>query len=144
MHKIPTILLAMTCWTLASAEDRPLIRDVRPLDPASPDIVGQFHQIGLPKYTDIEKQIIDRAQKLQDKHAALFNKVEIGKSVFEYPGLIAMGTLRYAEDNKQPYSLTLGIRPHHSLFADSFNEYLIGFDSKGIVQHKAKVPYSKF
>lgn len=55
MHKFPSILIALVSWSLASAEDRSLIREASPLDPNSQDIVGQFHQIGLPKYTDIEK-----------------------------------------------------------------------------------------
>lgn len=141
MHKIISILIALVSWSLASAQDRPLIRDASPLDPNSPNIVGQFHQIGLPKYTENEKQVIDLAQKLQDEHTALFNEVEIGKSVFEYPGLITKGTLRYTEDNKHPYTLTIGIRPHHELFAGCFGEYQIQLDSKGIVQHKSEVPY---
>jgi hypothetical protein len=114
--------------------------EARPLDPDSPDIISQFHRVGLPKYTDIEKRIIDRAQKVQDEQTAIFNKIVIGNSVFDYPGLMAHGVIRYDQRGQIPYTLTFGIRPHISEFAGSFGEYRIHFDGKGIVQSKSKVP----
>jgi len=139
--RIHTILIAIATLIASPvlhAEER-MVPTERRLDPNSPDIVGQFHQIGLPKNTDIEKQIIDRAQKLQDRHGIAFNKVEIGKSVLEYPGLIAMGAIRHDPRKTVPYTLTIGIRPHLSEFAESFREYLIEFDDKGVVLKKTTV-----
>jgi hypothetical protein len=124
----------------ASADERSVLREVR-LDPASTDIVGQFHQVGYPKYTDVEKQIIDRAQKMQDEHDAMFKRIEVGKSVFDYRGLIALGPIVTDPDGGNSYTLTIGIRPHLVEFSETFGEYQIEIDGKGIVRNKTKVTY---
>ena len=141
IHSILIALAALGTSQIAPAEGPIAATELRPLDPDSPDIVSQFHRIGLPKYTDTEKRIIDRAQKLQHEQTAIFNKIAIGNSVFDYPGLIALGAIRYDQRGQIPYTLTFGIRPHISEFAGSFCEYRIQFDGKGIVQSKSKVPH---
>lgn len=142
IRAIISTLIVLTTLVTLQADDRALLREPRPLDPDSTDVVGQFHQVGYPKYTDIERRVIDRAQKLQDEHTAIFNKIEIGKSVFDYPGLIALGVIRYDQGVRVPYILTVGVRPHLSEFAGSFGEYRVEFDAKGVVQSKSKVRYS--
>ncbi|MES2981863.1 MAG: hypothetical protein V4727_06080 [Verrucomicrobiota bacterium] len=140
IHYILMALAAFGTSQILPAEGQFEATAARPLDPDSPDIIGQFYQVGLPKYTDIEKRIIERAQKLQDEHTAIFNKIAIGNTVFDYPRLIALGVIRYDQQGQIPYTLTFGIRPHITEFAGSFGEYLIQFDAKGIVQSKSKVP----
>jgi hypothetical protein len=103
-------------------------------------VIGKFHRIGYPKYTDVEKQIIDRAQKLQNEQTAAFDEIEIGRSVFDYPGLIAKGAIRFDPRVPSSYVLTFGIRPHLSVFAGAFNELQIEFDGKGVIKSKRKVP----
>ncbi len=140
IHSILIALVALGTSQILPAEGQFPATEARPLDPDSPDIIGQFYQVGLPKHTDIEKRIIDRAKKLQDEHTAIFNKIAIGNTVFDYPGLIALGVIRYDQRGQIPYTLTFGIRPHFSEFAGSFVEYRIQFDAKGIVKDKSKVP----
>lgn len=142
MRWIITTIICMATLTALSADERAILKEMRALDPDSPDIIGQFKQVGPPKHTDIEKKIIARAQKMQDEHTAIFDRIEMGKSVFDYPGLIARGTIRYDLHGRVPYALTIGIRPHIPEFAGSFAEYKIEFDDKGIVQGKSKVSYS--
>ncbi len=72
----------------------------------------------------------------------MYERIELGRSVFDYPGLIALGPIRYDPRGKIPYSLMIGIRPHISEFAETFGEYRIKVDEKGIVQSKSKVKYS--
>lgn len=126
---------------LALSEERPILREAQPLDPKATDIVGEFHKVGLPKYTDIDKQVIARAQKLQVEHKDMYQRVEVGKSLFDYPGLITLGIIHY--DPKAPihYSLTIGVRPHIAEFADAFTEFRITFDNKGIIRNKSEVEY---
>ena len=134
-------LLAILTTSLVIAADEPVAaREARPLDPDSPDVIGQFHRIGYPKYTEVEKRIIDRAQKLQDEQTAVFDEIRIGRSVFDYPGLIARGAIRFDPRAPSSYVLTFGIRPHLSVFAGSFNELQIEFDAKGVIKSKRKVP----
>jgi hypothetical protein len=142
--KIHTILLAIAALIVADVEaqeDRIKAIEARPLDPDAQDIIGEFHRIGLPKYNDVEKRIIDRAQKVQDEQTAIYNRIALGNSVFDYPGLIALGSIQYYQRKQFPYALTFGIRPHISEFAASFCEYRIEFDDKGIVKGKTKVSY---
>ena len=140
MRFLITIVIALNLSALA--EEKPIAPTEIRFDAKSPDIIGQFHQVGHPKYTDVEKQIIARAQKMQDEHAAAYQRIAMGKSVFDYPGLIALGTTNYDPSLKRPYILTIGIRPHLPDFANSFCEYRIEIDEKGIIQSKTKVPYS--
>ena len=141
IHSILIALAALGASHILPVEGQISATEARSLDPDSPDIISRFHRIGLPKYTDIEKRIIDRAQKLQDGQTAIFNEIAIGNSVFYYPGLMALGAIRYEQRGQIPYTLTFGIRPHISEFAGSFGEYRIQFDDKGIVQSKSKVPH---
>ncbi len=134
-----SLLVALITSSILVAQEPRAVREARPLDPNSSDPIGQFHRIGNPKYTAVEKLIINRAQKLQDEHTAVFNKIEIGKSVFEYPGLIARGPINFDARGTASYSLVLGIRPHLAVFAGSFSKYRIQFDDKGIIQSKLKV-----
>ncbi len=94
MQWIGTTAVLLVTSLLVLADERESLKEVH-LDPTSSDIVGQFHQMGFPKYTDVEKRIIGRAQKVQDERTAMYGRIEIGKSVFDYPGLIALGTIRY-------------------------------------------------
>lgn len=126
--------------SLASADDRASLKEPLPPDPEAPDIVAQFHKLGSPKYTLEEQRIIDRARKLQNEHSAMYERVEKGKSVFDYPGLIAHGPVRYDPKESPSYSLVIGIRAHNSVFAGAFREYRIVFDEKGIVRGKSKLP----
>lgn len=141
MPSVKSLSILLACATLALSEESPIIREAQPLDPKATDIVGEFHKVGLPKYTDIEKQVIARAQKLQVEHTAMYQRIEVGKSLFDYPGLIALGTIHHDPKAPIPYSLTIGVRPHISEFSDSFREYRITFDNKGIVQSKSTVEY---
>ena len=134
------ILIFLAISPLLTAQEQLAAKDTRVLDPNSPDIIGQFRQIGLPKHTDVEKQIISRAQKLQEQHAAIFQKIELGKSIFDYPGLISMGAIHHERDAKNPYNLTIGICPHIAEFAESFHEFVIEFDDKGIIRKKTQKP----
>lgn len=140
MRFLCTTIIAMNLSALAA--EKPIAPTEIRFDANSPDIIGQFHQIGLPKYTDVEKQIIARAQTMQEKHTAVYQRIAVGKSVSDYPGLIALGTTNYDPALKRAYILTIGIRPHLPEFANSFCEYHIGIDEKGIIQSKTKVPYS--
>ena len=137
-----TIAVALAASFVAYADERMTAKEARPLDPTASNIVGQFHQVGFPKYTDLERQVIERAQKEQDEQAAIYERVGVGKSVFDYPGLIALGPIRYDPSGPIPYSLTIGIRPHNSEFAKTFGEYRIEIDEKGVIQGKSKVQYS--
>lgn len=128
---------------IASAEERSTLKEAPTLDPNASDILSEFRQVGLPKYTDVEKRIIDRVGKIYDEHTALYERIEKGKSVLEYPGLIALGVIRYDPKEQIPYSLTFGVRPHNAEFAKVFCEYRITFDAKGIVESKAKVAYER-
>lgn len=110
-----------------------------PLDPDSQDIVKELHRIGLPKYTEVEKQIIDRAKKLQDDQTAMYQKITVGSSVFDYPGLLAISKIHYDESHPIPYSLLLGIRPHIPEFSETFKQYSVQFDAKGIIQKKSVI-----
>jgi hypothetical protein len=129
----------LTCGALAFSEEIPLLREARTLDPKATDIVGEFHKVGLPKYTEIEKQVIARAQKLQNEHTAMFERIEMGKSLFDYPRLIALGIIHYDSKGTINYSLTIGIRPHIPEFAEAFSEYRITFDSKGLIRSKSRM-----
>ena len=140
IHSILIVLAALVASHILAAGGPIVATEARPLDPDAPDIIGQFHRVGLPKHTDIEKRIIDRAQKLQNEQTIIFNKIAIGNSVFDYPGLIALGTIRYEQREQISYILTFGIRPHFSEFAGSFCEYRIEFDARGMVKGKSKVP----
>ncbi len=132
-------LVVLSVLHIIPAEGQIEATEARPLNPDALDIIGEFRRVGQPKYTDIEKRIIDRAQKLQDEHTAIFNKIAIGNSVFDYPGLLALGTIRYDEHDQYPYFITLGISPHISEFSDAFRQYSIQFDAKGIVQKKSRI-----
>lgn len=142
LHWNLTIAVFLTCGTLSFSEENPILREARSLDPKASDIVGEFHKVGLPKYTDIDKQVIARAQKLQNEHTTMYGRIEIGKSLFDYPGLVALGKIHYHPKATIPYSLTIGIRPHIPEFADAFCEYRITFDSKGMIQTKTKVEFT--
>ena len=62
------------------------------------------------------------------------------KSVFEYPGLIAKGTVRFDKDTpRNEYSLTLGIKPRFAGENDpekSFTQFLVHFDTEGKITRK--------
>ena len=137
---ILTFLLVLASSLTLVADEAVAVREARPLDPDSPDIVGQFHRVGFPKYTDVEKKIIDRAKMLQDEQAAIFKRVKVGRSVFDYPGLIAMGVIYFDPSAPGSYVLTFGIRPHISVFAGSFSEFQIRFNLKGVIESKRTVP----
>ena len=146
MMNIQYILIAVVALSathILPAEDRITATKARPLDPDSPDIIGQFHLIGQPKYTDNEKRIIDRAQKMQDEHTAIYKKIAVGKSVFDYPGLLALTKIHYEEKNQIPYSLLLGIRPHIPEFSGAFRQYSIQFDATGIIQMKSQIIHAE-
>ena len=141
MRSILFILFLATASFSIADENAQIVRE-RVLQPDSPDLIGQLRQIGFPKYTADEKRILARAHALQSKHDAAFKGVIIGRSVFEFDGLVAMGVMNYHPDQKNPYSLTIGIRPHIDFFSKSFREYRIMIDKKGIVQSKSVVAYT--
>jgi hypothetical protein len=142
LHWNLTTAIFLVFWSIAFSEENPILREARPLDPKATDIVGEFHRVGLPKYTAIDQQVIARAQKLQNEHTAMYERIEISKSLFDYPGLMALGKIHYNPKANIPYSLTIGIRPHIPEFADAFCEYRITFDSKGMIQTKTKLEFT--
>jgi hypothetical protein len=141
MTSVKSLSILLAFVTLALSEERPIIREAQPLDPKAADIVGEFHKVGLPKYTDIDKQVIARTQKLQVEHKDMYQRVEVGKSLFDYPGLITLGIIHYDPKAPIPYSLNIGVRPHIAEFADTFTEFRITFDNKGMIRNKSEVEY---
>ncbi len=85
----------------------------------------------------------ERLTKAKDGFKHLKTLLLIGKSVFDYPGLLALARPRHLErDNK--YSMTLGIPPgwnwNHEQGTNE-NEYEIIFDGRGIITELRPVIY---
>ena len=137
--RIPTILLAaaifLSAIPLSASDEEPSVvrAPTRWSYSTYVELQRAFSSVGSPKYTPRDRKILDN--------------IDIGKAVFEYPGLIARGTVRFDEDNPgKEYQLTLGIKPRFAGENDpesSFSQLLIVFDTKGKNTEK-RIPHYKW
>lgn len=84
------------------------------------------------------KKNIEKAKNIVPKLKEL---IKIGTSVFDYPGLISKGSIRYNKDMNE-YSLYIGVylRRHEG---SGPNDFELIFDEKGIIKEVKKCIYKE-
>ena len=82
IHSILIALAALGASHILPVEGQISATEARSLDPDSPDIISRFHRIGLPKYTDIEKRIIDRAKSCRMSRPRSSTRSRLGIQFF--------------------------------------------------------------
>ena len=112
---------------------------------SSPSIVKLIESYQKASTTKDYQESLAKLLDIQKIHRKHFDRVKIGKSVFHYPGLIAMGRLRYTRAKGGFYQLRLGLSPKHpeDNLPDGLTALLIDFDDSGIVTGK-EIPRYKW
>jgi len=80
------------------------------------------------------KKYHENTADLVARYSKLKGHLKEGKSIFDYPGLLAKGKIRY-DEHKKRYRMTLGVydRLRHAGSQGVFGPYKLVFDSKGII-----------
>ncbi len=80
--------------------------------------------------------------ELGEQFHKLRSHLKPGTSVFDYPGLLAKGSIRYRTET---YTLQLGVydKIRRAGSQGMFGPYLVVFDSKGMIREVKAIIYSK-
>jgi len=92
---------------------------------------------------DAVKKYHDNMKELGERYAKLKGYLKNGKSIFDYPGLLAKGKIRYDEHQKR-YRMVVGVydRLRHAGSQGVFGPYRVVFESTGIIIEIKDVVYT--
>ncbi|MFO1484860.1 MAG: hypothetical protein U1F71_15970 [Verrucomicrobiaceae bacterium] len=145
MNRLPIILLLLF---VSACHAKDPSTEVLAILRQSPRIALDAYKVYAEKYGD--KTAVGAAAQSDSKELwATFSRyakalwevydcIEVGDSVFKYPGLLSHGTIRW-DDEKKEYWLSFGFRPFGP--RDGLGAASISFDLSGKVLGKSKAKY---
>jgi len=97
---------------------------------------GELTEEGKKQQLESAYKDIETAKNIVPK---LRDLIQIGKSIFDYPGLITKGPIRYDSDKKK-YTIHIGVYlSNHE--GQGNTDFILTFDERGIIERTDKVIY---
>ncbi len=115
--------------------------DYLPPEYRLPEGVSPMQRIPKEKRDAVAKYH-ENMKELGSRYAKLKSYLKKGTSVFDYPGLLAKGRIRYEEHGKR-YCMVVGVydRLRHAGSQGVFGPYRVEFDTNGLITEIADVVF---